>query len=100
MPHGVPVFKPTERLRRVATPAETRRNEYAYLYGRRWKRARLWFLAEHPLCRDCEAEGRQEGATEVHHEPKHGGDAVAFWDTARWVGLCKRHHDTRTGRGE
>jgi 5-methylcytosine-specific restriction protein A len=39
-------------------------------YGRMWKRVRAAFLAEHPLCEMCAAEGRLTPATLVHHRVK------------------------------
>lgn len=56
------------------------------------RRAR--WLAEHPLCVMCEAEGRVTAATVVDHATPHRGDADLFWDRANWQSLCKRHHDS------
>lgn len=36
-------------------------------YDRRWQRQRVMFLARHPLCVNCEKEGRVTAATEVDH---------------------------------
>lgn len=65
-------------------------------YGRRWQKARTAYLAEHPLCRSCEAEGRVTAATVVDHVEPHRGDMAQFWSEANWQPLCKRHHDTKT----
>lgn len=67
-------------------------------YGSQWQKARLGYLAHHPLCRHCEAEGRTEPATVVDHIKAHKGDMALFWDTANWQPLCKRHHDEKTAR--
>jgi 5-methylcytosine-specific restriction protein A len=67
-------------------------------YGRRWRKARLQFLTEHPCCVRCEAEGRFTVATEVHHSDPHLGDYVKFWNESRWVPLCKPHHSAETAR--
>lgn len=32
-----------------------------------WKKLRLAYLMQHPLCEDCEKNGIVEPATEVHH---------------------------------
>ena len=63
-------------------------------YDARWRKQRLAFLAEHPLCARCEAEGHIEPATVVHHTEPHKGDKVKFWDMERWEALCKYHHDS------
>ena len=36
-------------------------------YGRAWKRIRDRYIAAHPLCEQCEKEGRMTPAQEVHH---------------------------------
>jgi 5-methylcytosine-specific restriction protein A len=48
-----------ERYRR---DPETRRR-----YGRAWKRIRDRYIAAHPLCEECERNGRLTPAQEVHH---------------------------------
>ena len=57
----------------------------------RWRRARLVFLARHPLCVDC---GR--GATVVDHRDPHRGDPAVFWDSRRWQALCASCHGRKT----
>ncbi len=59
----------------------------------RWEKARKTFLARSPLCLGCEAVGRVEPAVIVDHVVPHGGDSDRFWDTSRWQGCCKWHHD-------
>lgn len=76
-------------------------------YNSRWQAARLAFLAKHPLCVMCQAEGRVTAATVVDHIVPHrlggaieSGDAhqihmarARFWDSSNWQPLCKPHHD-------
>ena len=69
-------------------------------YGSRWRRARAAYLAEHPLCALCEAQGRVVAATVVDHIVPHKGDAALFWDVANWQPLCKRHHDSTKQKAE
>ncbi len=59
---------------------------------RRWRRLRAAFLAEHPLCKLCEARGRVTPATVVDHRKaiSAGGDP---WDWDNLQGLCKTDHD-------
>jgi 5-methylcytosine-specific restriction protein A len=60
-------------------------------YGRRWKRERARYLADHPYCSTC---GRL--AEELDHVQPHRGDAVLFWSEANWSPLCKSCHSTKT----
>jgi 5-methylcytosine-specific restriction enzyme A len=74
-------------------PSATRRG-----YGPPWRRARAAYLARHPLCAACQAEGRVVPATVVDHTVPHRGDPKLFWDQANWAALCKRCHDGKTAR--
>ena len=65
-------------------------------YGSRWRRARLAFLARHPLCASCQGQGRVVPATVVDHVVPHRGDQALFWDEANWAPACKRCHDAKT----
>ena len=66
-------------------------------YSRRWQNARKKFLAENPLCVMCLKEGKYTAAEVVDHITPHRGDAKKFWDVNNWQGLCKKHHDLKTG---
>ena len=61
-----------------------------------WRKYRLMYLREHPLCVMCEAEGKIVSATVVDHIIPHKGDMNLFWDTNNHQALCKRHHDIKT----
>lgn len=65
-------------------------------YGGKWQRARLGYLAKHPLCRMCEAKGRVTAANVVDHIVDHRGDQKLFWDTSNWQPLCKPCHSEKT----
>lgn len=91
----------TERRRSAQREYDARRSSSSQRgYGAKWQRARAAYLAEHPLCVECESEGRLTTATEVDHIEAHRGDVVKFWDRDNWQGLCKPHHSRKTGRGE
>jgi 5-methylcytosine-specific restriction protein A len=64
----------------------------------RYRRARRRFLAAHPLCVDCKAQGVIEPATELDHILPHRGDVLLFWSTSNWAGRCTRHHREKTWR--
>ena len=40
----------------------------------------------------CEAEGKVTPATEVHHQVKHNGSSVVFWQVEHWESICAFHH--------
>lgn len=67
-------------------------------YGSKWQKARKAYLARHPLCVHCEAEGRVTPATDLDHRVPHKGDMRLFWDSSNWQPLCKPHHSAKTAR--
>ena len=70
-------------------------------YDYQWRKARVAFLAQHPLCRYCEQQGKIVPATVVDHITPHKGDEVLFWDSENnWQSLCKPCHDSIKAREE
>lgn len=63
-------------------------------YNHRWAKARVTFLASHPLCIGCLAIKRTQAAEIVDHVDPHHGDPDKFWDTSMWQSCCKWHHDS------
>ena len=59
----------------------------------RWRRARVAFLAEHPVCKLCLNVGKVTPATVVDHVTPHRGDTVLFWDKSNWQALCEPCHN-------
>lgn len=68
-------------------------------YDSRWVKARLRYLAQHPLCAICYQSGRTQKADVVDHIKPHRGDKSLFWDESNWQSLCKECHDYKTGKG-
>ena len=66
------------------------------IYDRRWRKVSKAFLAAHPLCVMCLAEGKLTPATVVDHIIPHRGDLVLFWDESGWEALCVSHHNRKT----
>lgn len=62
------------------------------LNGAAWRRLRAQVLAEQPLCRDCDREGRLVLATEVDHQDNNPANN----SRDNLVGLCKPHHSRKT----
>jgi 5-methylcytosine-specific restriction protein A len=97
MPWKPRTHKPTSS----PPPSETERKsarERGYTWA--WEKLRAAWLREHPLCVECQKEGRVEPATVVDHVIPHRGDMARFWDETNLAGLCARHHNLKTGRGE
>lgn len=66
-------------------------------YGGAWQRARLGYLARHPLCVHCLAKGIVTASNEVDHIVPHRGDRVLFWDSDNnWQALCAPCHSVKT----
>jgi 5-methylcytosine-specific restriction endonuclease McrA len=58
-------------------------------YSSAWQKARVGFLASHPLC-ECGA-----AATVVDHKRPHRGDKALFWDRHNWQPMCVACHSGR-----
>ena len=65
-------------------------------YTYRWEQARIQFLREHPLCAECERNGKVTAATVVDHIKDHKGNHDLFWNVNNWQPLCKHCHDRKT----
>ena len=65
-------------------------------YGHAWRKIRAAYVAEHPLCEDCEADGRLTPVQEVHHiRPlSHGGTH----DASNLRSLCKPCHSRQSAK--
>lgn len=87
--------------KRQAPPSDEERPTAARRgYSAKWRKVRLLFLQEHPLCVECEKHGRIRPATVVDHKIPHRGDDELFWDETNWQALCRPCHTRKTRRGE
>lgn len=67
-------------------------------YGGRWQRFRIGWLANNPICAECERQGFIKPAFAVDHIRPHKGDQSRFWDSDNWQSLCERCHSVKTYR--
>lgn len=67
-------------------------------YDHRWRQARNAYLADNPLCAECDKHGRVTPANIVDHIVPHKGNYALFWDTSNWQPLCKCCHDSKTAK--
>ena len=65
-------------------------------YDHHWRRVRKRYLAEHPLCVECERKGKLTPSNVVDHIVAHKGDHTLFWDESNWQPLCTRCHNRKT----
>jgi len=67
---------------------------YRKLYkSTQWRKGRLLFLAQNPLCQRCQARGEITAANVVNHIVPHKGDLVLFFASSNWEATCKPCHD-------
>ncbi len=69
-------------------------------YGLHWRKIRLAFLASHPLCTLCHAQGYLTAATVVDHIQPHRGNPDLFHDPENLQALCKPCHDGKTASND
>jgi 5-methylcytosine-specific restriction protein A len=66
-------------------------------YGKRWQKAREYFLNHNPICIRCERDKEIiKPARVVDHIRPHKGNQKLFWDRENWQALCKPCHDRKT----
>lgn len=65
-------------------------------YGRAWRTIRAAYVAEHPLCEDCQANDKLTPVAEVHHNVplEHGGTH----DHSNLRSLCKPCHSRQSAK--
>ena len=89
-----------ERHEKEITREYNRNNrDYKYLYNTaRWKKLRIQFLANHPLCEECKRNGVITSSEVVDHILPHRGNKELFWDEGNLQALCKECHDRKTAK--
>jgi 5-methylcytosine-specific restriction protein A len=88
--------RPKGHGRLAAAAAPDRGTAASRGYGAQWQKARLVYLAQHPLCVACAKQGRTTAATVVDHVRPHRGCVALFWDMSNWQALCRRCHCSKT----
>jgi len=75
---------------------QKRGSSYDRGYDGRWRKYRILFLREHPLCEICLNECKITQANVVDHIEPHKGNKQLFWDEGNHQALCKECHDRKT----
>ena len=73
---------------------DSRGNSSSRGYDSKWRKARGFYLAKHPLCVRHEQLGKVVAASVVDHIIPHKMDRELFWDSSNWQSLCKPCHDS------
>ncbi len=97
MPEKPKPFKPYPAAAQ-RRPRERRESACKRGYDRSWQKASKAYLDAHPLCAECESQGRLTSATLVDHIIPHKGDMATFWMEGNWQGLCASCHNSKTAR--
>ena len=69
-------------------------SERGWYHTERWKRLRLRFLAEHPVCAQC----LRAPANTVDHKVPHKMDEALFWDWDNLRANCPSCHSSKTAK--
>ena len=99
----MPVMPPTHRPRGGRQKREhdhDRGSSAKRGYDSKWRRARLAYLRDHPLCTYCEAEGMVTAATLIDHLYPHRWFEGIFWVRHWWVSCCDACHNGMKARIE
>jgi len=85
-----------DRIRQSNPNTATREREF-YI-SRKWRLARRIYLQAHPLCVDCQREGKPPRLAEEldHITPLRDGGPPFAWSNL--AGRCKSHHSAKTMR--
>ena len=68
-----------------------------FYHTARWKRASLAFIADNPLCADCQKVGKLTAANVTdHHIPKD--ICPDPWDITNWRPLCRTCHSKKSAK--
>lgn len=78
-------------------PARAPKETDPFYLSVQWRRFRQWYLGRHPLCEQCEKEGRITPAAMVDHivEIKDGG---ALTSESNAMSLCWKCHGIKTAQ--
>ncbi|ADL50540.1 HNH endonuclease [Clostridium cellulovorans] len=90
-----------EHQKQVDTEYNKTSRPFKHLYNTsRWKKLRLQFLQEQPLCVECKSKGVIKAATDLDHIQAHKGDEELFWNINNLQALCHSCHSRKTARDD
>lgn len=107
MPVAPPTFRPPRkpgptaveiRARHQSEHDAKRGSAASRGYGPEWRRYRIGYLVNHPLCVMCADAGVLAAAALVDHIEPHRGDQDLFWSASNHQALCYSCHTRKTAR--
>lgn len=96
-PNGQTYSNERERKREFQRTRSDKDRQRFY-QSEKWRRCRKRFISQHPLCADCEEQGRLTEAEEVHHKIDLADAPELAYEPSNLQGLCKSCHSRRTAR--
>lgn len=92
----------SDRRKREYETGQQRKEDKAFYCSTRWKKFRLWFLAqpENALCVECKDKGLVVPATQLDHIKPRKEYPELTWELSNLQGLCRECHGAKTARGE
>jgi 5-methylcytosine-specific restriction protein A len=81
------------------TPASALKETEPFYLSVRWRRFRAWYLGKHPLCEQCEREGRLTPAAMVDHK-KEIKDGGALTEEENAESMCWKCHGIKTAEAK
>ena len=68
-------------------------------YDHRWAKYSRWYRSQHPLCVECERQGRVKPSEHVDHvQAVTGPDDPLFWAESNHEALCRPCHSRKTAK--
>jgi 5-methylcytosine-specific restriction endonuclease McrA len=90
------VLKPKQRQRITEQKGRTKESQSGFYNSKAWKQLRARHIAEHPICVECEKEGKIRPATVVDHRIPVDEDQTRSLDSVNLQSLCDYHHIRKT----
>ena len=100
MPTRPPTHRPSVQTRAATDQARGQLPYRKLLWTQRFRRFRLWLLAQRPLCECCQAEKRLTPAKDIHHRRGLADHPEDLCDQDQCEALCHACHSRATLRGE
>jgi len=93
------IYKPAKKVYKRKTVSKRGNENHAAVYNTvTWKKLRIEYLKQHPICEICEAKGKVSNIADVHHKTpistantKHGKQILGF-DWSNLQSLCTACH--------
>lgn len=97
LPRGVRYCDPHRHARHKAIDRD-RGSAHERGYDAAWRKLRIDFLADNPLCGECQDEGIVRAAIIADHVVPISEAPERRLDRTNLRSMCKRHHDRHTAR--